>query len=405
MTLKSSSTKYFFKRASKVLTTILAFIINTFGFVFSVSDIRNAVSDTEKYAFMILCIAEFFLIISVIYSVYSFAMNYNSKETSAIKTAELQRCRNANRIIFENQKNIISYYKDFSDRLKSTVHKFDANRSLTMKIINTAKSSNSKNSKQMQKDLNESLEKQVKGFGDSLIEQYNRFMVKTIDVLKDNIEEYLSSKGCSATASVAIKQLSQEVSYPKIDDQIANIYTAFRDSSTYWRRKRTETWEKKFSISKNSDFVVSIKKDYYIFNFMDKYNVDDGLYLNENTGFYENYNSGATCSIYSCVNGEKFLFGFLACDSLLDANIRKNFGRNIYDYNVANLLMSTAHILALYLGEFLEVWNNKYLNEAYKVACSNSNSTNTKKTKDTFKAENNLCAYMRKKYKNARYSK
>ena len=87
--------------------------------------------------------------------------------------------------------------------------------------------------------------------------------------------------------------------------------------------------EKTFSIRKNSDFIFSIEKDYYIFNFVNKILSENGLYLNENTSFYENYNSGVTCTIYSCVNKERVLYGFLACDSLFDENTEKKCGKNI----------------------------------------------------------------------------
>ena len=146
----------------------------------------------------------------------------------------------------------------------------------------------------------------------SLITHYNRFMIRTIDSLRNSIEEYLLTKGCKCSVSIAVKQLEKSINYAGIDSlkSKSNVYTAFRDSRTYSSKKRNETWEKRFSISKNSDFVNSIEKDFYIFNFMDKTFMDNQLYLNENQNFYETYNSGVTCTIHSCVKKERMLYGF-----------------------------------------------------------------------------------------------
>lgn len=129
---------------------------------------------------------------------------------------------------------------------------------------------------------------------------------------------------------------------------------------------------------------------------MNKTYMDNGLYLNENQNFYENYNSGVTCTIYSCIGEERILYGFLACDSLLTPKSRALSGKAVYDYNVANMLMTTAHIIGLYLQDFLDVWNNYYIAPQVEVLTS-------EKAKTTRKGELNLCAEMVDEINSTRY--
>ena len=195
-------------------------------------------------------------------------------------------------------------------------------------------------------------------FRETLIDDYNRFLGNITIILRRSLEEYISTKKCSSNVSVTVKQLDEPTFYNQIDKKKVRVFTAFRDNRTYNSKKRMETWKKSFSIDKNSDFAMSIEKEYYIFNFIEKQHLEQGLYQNETVSFYENYNSGVTCTIHSCVNGERKLFGYLACDSLFDSKLKNKYGKNIFDWNVANLMMYTAHVIAMYFDEFLSIWDS-----------------------------------------------
>lgn len=386
------------KRYYKVISSSLAFIVNTIGLVLSFFGAFGSPNESneKQFTIIILICAEVFLVLSVIYSTITMVKSYYDKETVDAKEIELAVCRESNATIFENYKRNITDYKDFKNRLHNIVEKhckvLEQHESLNKLTIGTDVEEEVLNHIAAVNKLD------MTNLKDTLIEQYNRFMIKTLDSLRDNIEEYLITKGCRKTVSVAVKQLHEPVKYSKIDQykSVNNIYTAFRDSRTYFSKTRNETWQKQFSISKNSDFMLSIEKDYYIFNFMNKTYMDNGLYLNENQNFYENYNSGVTCTIYSCIGEERILYGFLACDSLLTPKSRALSGKAVYDYNVANMLMTTAHIIGLYLQDFLDVWNNYYIAPQVEVLTS-------EKAKTTRKGELNLCAEMVDEINSTRY--
>ena len=348
--------KYFIQKAYKIIVSVFGFIINTIGLILSIMGACNTteIISERGYILFLLIISELFLIGSVIYTIISVMKNHYNRESIESKNIELSKHRDANQTVFENTKTIITSYKDFNDRLNDIRDKHANEMAHIIEVQNelppdTADKINS---------LNKSL---IENYRTTLMDQYNRFMINTLNSLKSSVEKYMSTKGIDKPIAFAIKQLEHPESYSKIDDNKKNIYTAFRDARTYNSKTRNETWDKVFCIRKNSDFRLSIEKDYYIFNHMNKTLMENGLYHNENENFYEYYNSGVTCTIHSCVGGERVLYGFLSCDALFDEADKKTYGKQLFDYNVANMMMYTAHIIALYLEKFLNMWDECYV--------------------------------------------
>jgi len=394
MQKSNKSTNMTWKKYSKVILSILAFVVNTIGLILSIIGAlpNSERSANETFIIVLLIVAEAFLILSAIYSVVSIISNANNRLSVEAKEAELYIHKQAQKVIFENTKMLVTSYKDLDDRLTVLINNYSEELNKLNSLIDKDSSNGNvaEYSAQAKSDIRDNLKS-------SLISHYNRFMIRTIDSLRDNIEEYLLTKGCKCSVSIAVKQLDRSINYVNIDSlkSKSNVYTAFRDSRTYCSKKRNETWEKCFSISKNSDFVNSIEKDYYIFNFMDKTFMDNQLYLNENQSFYETYNSGVTCTIHSCVNKERMLYGFLACDSLFNNKDLRKCGKDIYDYNVANMMMTTAHMIALYLRRFLEVWDKHYILFDVK---------DKSKITDEQHKEHNICKAMEESVRRTRYN-
>lgn len=341
---------------------------------------------------------EVFLVLSAVYSMLSIIKNANNRISVEQKETELLLNKNSNKIIFENHKASIAYYKDFRDKLHMLISNYTSKQAELQDLNGLASSKqliDSSTQDIITSHIQQSVDSNLNSFMLEMIDLYNRFVINIIDLLQESIEAYLRTKGCNTPVALALKQLAHPTKYSLIDDKKNNIYTAFRDKKTYLSKARNETWKKTFSIRKNSDFIFSIEKDYYIFNFVNKMLSENGLYLNENTNFYENYNSGVTCTIYSCVNKERVLYGFLACDSLFDKHTEKKCGKNIYDYNVANMLMATAHIIALFLSEFLEVWDKYYI----QAQCDKTNEIAYKMAQ----AQYGLCNVMVERLNNTRY--
>lgn len=368
--------------------------MNTIGLILSIIGVfPNSDRGTKEYFIIgLLIAAEIFLILSAIYSVVSIISNANNRLSIESKESELFIHKEAQKVIFENTKTLVTSYKDLDDRLTVLIDNYSKKLKELNSLIDRERTNGNvtEYSVEAKKDIKNNLKS-------SLITHYNRFMIRTIDSLRNSIEEYLLTKGCKCSVSIAVKQLEKSINYAGIDSlkSKSNVYTAFRDSRTYSSKKRNETWEKRFSISKNSDFVNSIEKDFYIFNFMDKTFMDNQLYLNENQNFYETYNSGVTCTIHSCVKKERMLYGFLACDSLFDYKDLRKCGKDIYDYNVANMMMTTAHIIALYLRRFLEVWDNHYI--LFDVE-------DKSKITDEQREEYNICRVMEESVRTTRYN-
>lgn len=388
------------KKYYKLIASIFAFAINSFGLILSIigASPNSNFSESKKFIIFLLIMAEIFLVLSAVYSMISIIKNANSRISVEQKEVELQLNKNANKTIFENHKASIAYYKDFHDKLQTLITNYTLKRAKLHELkvlISSNQLPTSYTKDKIENHVQSSEAENFDSFKTEMIDLYNRFIINIIDLLQESIEAYLQTKGCSTPVAIALKQLDQPAKYSKIDDKKNNIYTAFRDKKTYLSKTRNETWQKSFCIRKNSDFVFSIEKDYYIFNFVTKMLSENGLYLNENTNFYENYNSGVTCTIHSCVGKERILYGFLACDSLFDKQMEKKCGKNIYDYNVANMLMSTAHIIALFLSEFLEIWD-KY---CIQVHCDMSNETAYRMALEKY----NLCNVMIERLNTTRY--
>lgn len=393
--------KYWLIKYYKIITSVIALAINSFGLVLS---ILGAVpggkwAESRSYITFLLVSAEIFLLLSVIYTIISALNNYHNRISVDEKDAELMRCKTSNRTILENNKASITCYKDFHDRLNilTKQHKVKLDEIEFLRGIGNVSKLDNQSNEEVSRYLEKVISEEREAIKTELIELYNRFIINLINLTRDSIEEYLSTKGCNVPVSIALKQLEEPTNYNKIDDKENKIYTAFRDSKTYRSKTRNETWQKSFCIRKNSDFLSSIEKDYYIFNYVNKTFFENGLYLNENNNFYEYYNSGVTCTIYSCIEKERILYGFLACDSLLDDKMQKKGGQNIYDYNVANMMMAAAHIIAIFLKEFLSVWDEYYVR--YDLNVSNSPGEY-----ETFKKERNLCQVMIRRVKNTRYT-
>lgn len=354
--------KVWFRKNFKVISSVLAGFVNTVGFCLSLLGVMKleTLESNSILILVLLGISEIFLILTVIYTLSCIIKDAHRNEAYEFKQAELLQIKAANKVIFENYKTTVLTYKDFRDRL----HALRNGLNNELKNINeldklvTNDHSVKPSDEEITNLIDENRNNIMSKFEDALVRQYNRFMVNMLNLLKSSVDEYLSTKGCNSQTSFAIKQLKVPVSYKKINEREKNIYTAFRDPRTYNSKKRKETWDKLFCIRENSDFRNSVERDYYIFNFISKSDVDNSLYQNENENFYEYYNSGVTCAIYSHINDEKRLYGFLACDSLFDTKIKEKCGNNVYDYNVASIMLATAHIISLYLDSFIPIWDD-----------------------------------------------
>lgn len=347
--LKNKLKKYY-----SVLSPTFSILLGGVGLVLSVFGLIN--NESNKVFFIItLIIAQVFLVFSTIYSVVIVFKNDLEDNTLLAKKKEIQNNHEAIRLISENNRSIITTYKDFIDKLGIIKEQYiKTEEELKKHYGNHLSCPNKEETITFIKKARNEERNQLKK---KLISNYNRLLSSITNLLRQSIEQYFISKGYDTDVSIAIKQLQFPTSFSNIDRNNTNVYTAFRDTKSY-NKKRKETWEKTFKIKKNSAFIMSISKGYYIFNQMNKKYLEDGLYQNENAAFYEEYNSGITCTIHSCVKGNRILFGYLACDSLFDT---KNNQRELYDWNVANIMMLSANIISSYIHTFLQTWNELYM--------------------------------------------
>lgn len=401
------SFRHILEKWYKVIVSILSFAINTIGLTLAIIQMdisRNAEQKdvNSKIVFYTIMAAEAFLIIAIVYSIVSMFKNHSSQIKTDQLKSEIKRGKNANRKIYENYKSIITTYKDHEDKLSCIIESYDEEKD---EIENYYKRFHNAVDEDNKEELSsfkvELLNKECGRLYRSLIDEYNIFMGNMTNILRSSIEEYLSSKGYHDGVSITIKQLTNPVLYKNIKNNDLELYTAFRDFRTYNSRKRTETWERVYHINKNSDFVSSIEKDYFIFNFMDKKFMEQGSYQNENATYYEYYNSGVTCSIYSCINGERKLYGYLACDSLFDKKLKSRLGNDIYDWNVANIMMYSAQVIALFLDKFLKTWEDN--NDYYQVGMPNGQNL-TGQTQSA-NEQKDFCSVMKEYVKDKRYNK
>ena len=397
--------KSFFEKWYKVIVSVLSFLINSVGLALTIIQMntnQSAGSDTleSRIVFSTIIAAEVFLIIAVIYSVISILKNYSSQIKTEELRSEIKKGKNANRKIYENYKSIITTHKDHIDKMNRIIDSFskeyriiDDHFNSFFEIIDPNKSND------FIQDTIKSRKKEYEGLFHHLIDEYNIFMGNMTNILRSSIEEYLLTKGYHDGVSITIKQLKQPILYKELKNNNIELYTAFRDFRTYNSKKRTETWERVFHIHKNSDFISSIEKDYFIFNFMDKKYMEQGTYQNENTTYYEHYNSGVTCSIYSCINGERMLFGYLACDSLFNEKLKRKIGSDIYDWNIANIMMYSAQVIAMFLEKFLDIWST-YIVQFNSKESLDSNLSNQNNQSDEMKG---FCNSMINHVKDRRY--
>ncbi len=351
--------KYFFVKYRKLIFSILAWIFNSLGIALSIWG--NIIDGPEKLIIMVnLIAAEIFFMCSVIYSLCAIIRDISRQELLEQAKIDLSKMQDANRKMIENNKSIITNYKDVDDTLNKIVA--DYQESIT-RIKTIREHTHGQNDEIINEYIEKESLKEYENFRHSLIRLYNNFHINILNCLKSSLSSYSAARGYKCSIAIATKQLTDPIEYSKIDERAPNIYTAFRDSQTYNNKLRNETWTKKFSIYENSDFSHSIAKDYCIFNNISR---KSGMYRNENRAYYEYYNSGITYAIYSCIGGERKLYGFIACDSLLtDKEIEKN-GAEMFDLNMANILSVGAHMIAVFLEKFLKVWESNYSPEYYE---------------------------------------
>lgn len=351
--------KYFFRKWYKVILSVFAGFLNSAGLALSIIQIAlgNANNDSV-FIYIVLGISELFLIFSVIYSLISVFRNKSEQIQLEEKNNQIDKLEDAERIIFENQKSTITTYKDCIDALEYRVSNYLDNYNRLDQLEKTIGNETRDDKKDIIDYIKTERTKEFDNFKLLLIDEYHRFLGNITNIIRRSLEEYINAKGCKKGVSITVKQLEFPQNFKDLNDHKAKVYTAFRDYRTYFSKQRNETWGKAFTIAKNSDFVISIEKDYYIFNFVEKKHRDTGLYQNENSNFYEHYNSGITCTIYSCMDKQRKLFGYLACDSLFDKKDYKKIGNDIFDWKAANIMMHTSHVIAMYLQEFFKVWNS-----------------------------------------------
>lgn len=172
------------KRYYKVISSSLAFIVNTIGLVLSFFGAFGSPNESneKQFTIIILICAEVFLVLSVIYSTITMVKSYYDKETVDAKEIELAVCRESNATIFENYKRNITDYKDFKNRLHNIVEKhckvLEQHESLNKLTIGTDAEEEVLNHIAAVNKLD------MTNLKDTLIEQYNRFMIKTLDFFK-----------------------------------------------------------------------------------------------------------------------------------------------------------------------------------------------------------------------------
>ena len=396
------------KKYYKILSPTFSIFIGGAGLALSIIGLNF--KDSNKLVFsVVLILAELFLVLSVLYTSSLFINSVIEEKTLFSKEQEIHNNQKAIKIISENNRSIVTTYKDFEDKLEIVKkHYLETESQLKKHYLTHQSCPNKEETTLFVKNTREQERIRLK---QELISNYNRLLASVTNLLRQSIEQYFVSKGLNTSVSIAIKQLEVPIHFSDIEGSKVNVYTAFRDAKSY-NKKRKETWEKAFKIRKNSDFILSIQKGYYIFNNMSKKYLEDGLYQNENETFYEDYNSGITCTIHSCVNGDRILFGYLACDSLIDIF---NKHTEYYDWNVANIMMLSANLIASYLGKFLIIWDEIYVNWESDLEKWSQNNHSSIVFSHPFDVDNinknnpqnnkyNFCKEMKKSVEKTRYN-
>lgn len=391
------------KKLRKLFASLLAFIISGFGFAFSIYGMINSSNNiSAQHINILLFISELLLLVLAIYFIFQAIFFYVKKDNYDKQEYKMKTIMNTQEKLLENNKTAISNYKEFIDQFRILIDNTKSKNELNKTIYKLSESDEvGNNEKRVIADFKAKTEiTELNNLCGSLVTRYNRFLANTFTYLQNSIEEYFDAKGLRINVAIALKQLYEPTYYSELNDMKSDIYTAFRDRRTYESRKRNETWEKPFCIKKNSDFVLSIARDYCIFNYEKKSSSNGGLYRNENENFYENYNSGVTVSIYTCFEGKRKLFGFLACDSLITSDQRRKLGDEPFDYNIANMMAASSNIIALFLDDFLEIWKKYIIQSGLPTESDEKYKQELEKRNKTM----NFCQHMIDTTKNSKYN-
>ena len=189
-------------------------------------------------------------------------------------------------------------------------------------------------------------------YADSLFEIFNHYFRLATEDIKRSQEALLRIYGYTANVSVTVKLLN-DMYYTEIDSSDNfDLYTAFRDSTTY-REKEREVGERIYKIGKNTGYVQCLRKEHHILNNIKRNN---GSYMNENERFDEFYNCTVTVPIkIKQTEVNQVFYGFLCCEC-------KNEGE-VFDSVNAHLLYGFAQNMATFL-ETLDVnWIDRYLGD------------------------------------------
>lgn len=157
--------------------------------------------------FLVLLLSEIFLIISVAYTIYSILKNKSEQINLEEKNNQIDRLQAVDRIIYENQKSIITTYKDCSDILNQILNKYLADQKRVNqsydKLIKRLKETNEfiiKMDEKARKEALVYLENERKNefdkFRNALIDSYHRFLGSITNIIRRSLEEYISTKRC-----------------------------------------------------------------------------------------------------------------------------------------------------------------------------------------------------------------
>ena len=93
------------------------------------------------------------------------------------------------------------------------------------------------------------------------------------------------------------------------------------------------------------------------------------------------------------------LFGYLACDSLFNEKLKRKIGSDIYDWKIANIMMYSAQVIAMFLEKFLDIWST-YIVQFNSKESLDSNLSNQNNQSDEMKG---FCNSMINHVKDRRY--
>lgn len=191
----------------------------------------------------------------------------------------------------------------------------------------------------------------------SFIREHNSFMCSLTNRIKAMLESYLVSQGLDKMVSIAIKQFVRPGTRPELLSRSleSNVYTSFRDSETWERKRRIEIPTRKYTVASNSDFYCCLSgSKYFIYN--NKSEADSDFRM-QSGNFGKYYNCGVTAliaqeGIEHDTSAE--VYGFIACDAL---NVEGD-ASTVFDETSAMILMAASKLIATYYDNLEEVWDN-----------------------------------------------